>query len=370
MQRPNVFAVTSPDTSPSVVVLGGGYGGINAAKALDDVARVTLVDPKDAFVHNVAGWRTLVDVEWADRIFLPYDRLLHKGSFVHDRATTIDGPRVTLASGDVLEPDYLIVATGSWYPFPAKVDVADTATAREHLRTAHEVLLGAPRVLVIGAGPAGLELAGEIKAFFPDKHVTVADVADDILTGPFDQDVRDEIRRQLDEMGVELVLGSALESLPDAEAATAASISVRTAAGRELTADVWYQAFGVTPQADLVPDGWRDERGYVRVDEHLRVLGQERVFAIGDVADAGRDMAGIAGREAQLVSGNVKALIAGEAMATWEVPPPAIIIPLGPDGGAGQLPGRGVVGAEAAAEMKGRTMLLDRYAEMFDAPAG
>ena len=58
---------------PSVVVMGGGYGGINAAKALDDVANVTLVDPTEAFVHNVAAWRTLVEPEWLDRIFLPYE---------------------------------------------------------------------------------------------------------------------------------------------------------------------------------------------------------------------------------------------------------------------------------------------------------
>jgi NADH dehydrogenase FAD-containing subunit len=52
----------------SVVILGGGYGGINAAKALDDVADVTLVDPTEAFVHNVAAWRALVEPEWLDRI--------------------------------------------------------------------------------------------------------------------------------------------------------------------------------------------------------------------------------------------------------------------------------------------------------------
>lgn len=36
----------------SVVVIGGGYGGVNVARALDDHAQVTLVEPKDAFVHN------------------------------------------------------------------------------------------------------------------------------------------------------------------------------------------------------------------------------------------------------------------------------------------------------------------------------
>ena len=76
---------------PSVLVVGGGYGGINAAKALDDVADVTLVDPTEAFVHNVAAWRTLVEPEWLDRIFLPYAHLLANGRFVRDRAVAVDG---------------------------------------------------------------------------------------------------------------------------------------------------------------------------------------------------------------------------------------------------------------------------------------
>src|ERR1035438_6971156 len=46
---------------PTVVVIGGGYGGISAAKALDEVADVVLVEPKDAFVHNVAALRALTD---------------------------------------------------------------------------------------------------------------------------------------------------------------------------------------------------------------------------------------------------------------------------------------------------------------------
>jgi NADH dehydrogenase FAD-containing subunit len=66
----------TPTARASVVVVGGGYGGIKAAKALDDVAEVTLVDPTDAFVHNIAAWRALVDPEWLERIFFPYEHLL------------------------------------------------------------------------------------------------------------------------------------------------------------------------------------------------------------------------------------------------------------------------------------------------------
>src|SRR5258705_13018652 len=164
----------------SVVVLGGGYGGIRVAKALDDVADVTLVDPTEAFVHNVASWRALVDPEWLERIFFPYQHLLAHGRFLRGRAVAVDGRRVTLASGEVLEPDYLVLATGSAYPFPAKTEELDIASARARHRAAHDALLAADRALIVGAGPAGLELPGEINAFFPHKHVAVADASEDI----------------------------------------------------------------------------------------------------------------------------------------------------------------------------------------------
>jgi NADH dehydrogenase FAD-containing subunit len=356
---------------PTVVVLGGGYGGIRAAKALDEVADVTLVDPKDAFVHNIASWRALVEPEWLDRIFWPYEHLLANGAFLRDRAVEVDGRRVTLASGATLEPDYLILATGSSYPFPAKTDEADSNRSRARMREAHGALLAAERVLLIGAGPSGLELAGEIKAFFPGKQVTIADISDDILQGPYDQRLRDELRRQLSELGVGLQLGSPLRALPAVPAATLAPIELTTESGERLSADIWYRAFGVTPHTEYLREDLasaRDEAGYVRVDEHLRVAGQERVFAVGDISDADRDMAGVANMQAQVAIANVKAMITGAELSSYERIPAAIAIPLGPQGGAGQLPGQdGIAGREVISELKGRDMGIDHFGELFDA---
>jgi NADH dehydrogenase FAD-containing subunit len=364
--------MTAPSNGrASVVVVGGGYGGINVAKALDDVADVTLVDPTDTFVHNIAAWRALVEPEWLDRIFLPYEHLLANGRFVRDRAVAVDGRRVTLESGDVLEPDYLVLATGSSYPFPAKTEEPDVDSARSRMRAAHEALLGADRALILGAGPAGLELAGEIKSFFPDKHVTLADISEDILTGPYDDALRDELRRQLAALGVDLRLGVTVSELPSAPPATLAPIAIRGADGDELVADIWFRAFGVHPHSAYLEGGAlgarRDERGYVRVDEHLRVVGETQVFALGDVSDADRDMAGVASRQAAVVDANIRALIAREGeLTSWETLPPMIAIPLGPEGGAGFI-GDGVADAATIAELKGRHMLVDSYGSLFDA---
>ncbi|MGI8827903.1 MAG: NAD-binding protein [Chloroflexota bacterium] len=80
-----------PRTRPTVLVVGGGYAGVTAAKALDDVADVTLVEPKDAFVHNVAALRALVAPQWLPKIFLPYDHLLENGHVVRDQVVRLGG---------------------------------------------------------------------------------------------------------------------------------------------------------------------------------------------------------------------------------------------------------------------------------------
>jgi apoptosis-inducing factor 2 len=365
------FMSASSLSRPSIAVVGGGYAGITAAKALDEVADVTLVDPTEAFVHNVAAWRSLVEPEWLERIFLPYEHLLANGRFVRDRAIAVDGRRITLAGGEVLEPDYLVLATGSAYPFPAKLEDPDVASARARVLAAHDALLDAERVLILGAGPAGLELAGEIKAFHADKRVTIADIAPDILAGPYDQALRDELRRQLDALGVELRLGAQLRELPEAAPATLAAIAVHTTDGDTLDADIWFRAFGVRPHSGYLAGGSlgrrRNERGYLRVDEHLRVAGEERIFAIGDLGDADRDMAGIASHQAELAAANIRALITGEGeLGAWETFPPLIAIPLGPEGGSGFV-GDGIADPATIAQVKGRDMLIDNYAALFDA---
>src|SRR5437879_1610103 len=88
--RSEAHVTNGSNRRPTVLVVGGGYGGIRVAKALDDIAEVTLFDPKEAFVHNIAAWRALVDPKWLDRIFFPYERLLAEGRFLRGRATSVD----------------------------------------------------------------------------------------------------------------------------------------------------------------------------------------------------------------------------------------------------------------------------------------
>ena len=129
-----------PQPRPTVVVIGGGYGGVSVAKALDADVDVVLVEPKDAFVHNIGALRALVEPTFLPNIFLPYDRLLAHGRVVRDRAVEVSAHRVVLASGEAIAADYVVLATGSTYPFPAKSNAHDAEDAIDNYRAAHDEL--------------------------------------------------------------------------------------------------------------------------------------------------------------------------------------------------------------------------------------
>jgi apoptosis-inducing factor 2 len=371
--------MTVEDEAPAVVVVvGGGYGGVNVAKALDADAGldIVLVEPKDAFVHTVATLRALVEPAFLPTIFLPYDRMLAYGRVVRDRAVQVDAHRVTLASGAEIRADYIVLATGSRYPFPAKSDADATADALGHYRGAHEMLARAEHALLIGAGAVGIELAGEITSKWPGKRVTLLDSADDLMGGDFRPELRAELRRQLLERGVDLRLGQPLRELPKTAPATFGPFSAVTASGEEIAADIWFRCFGVEPVSDYLGAGLASARrpdGFIAVEPTLQLAGHPNVFAIGDAADVDAKMAGRAGRQAHLVADNIRKLVAGERdLAHYEPIPPAIVLPIGPEGGSGQLPGTDeLMATELVAQIKGRDLMVGRYAEILGvAPAG
>ncbi len=352
----------------TVAVIGGGYGGTTVAKELDAFTDVVLIEPREDFVHHVAALRGLVDPAWTDRLFFPYARLLKRGRVIRDHAASVDQRGITLGSGERLTPDYVVLATGSAYPFPAKIDFADSASAKAKIRATREELAGAEKVLLLGAGPVGLELAGEIKAVWPGKTVTIVDPAESILPG-FPDEFRAEIHRQLDELGVELLLGTSLSEPPASEPGQAKTFTSGLTGGGEVTADLWFQCFGGAPHTAYL-DGElaaaRRPNGQVEVAADLRIPGHPTVFALGDItALPEAKLAKSAGEHAEVVVANIRALVSGGEPRTYTPGGPMISLPLGPSGGATYTEETGILDSATTSQIKGAHMMVSRFEELF-----
>jgi NADH dehydrogenase FAD-containing subunit len=357
-----------------VVVVGAGYGGTLVAKELDDLLEVVLIEPKDAFVHAAAALRAVVDPQWLDRVFVPYDQLLTRGRIVRDRVRLASPTRVHLSATESIDTDFLVLATGTAYPFPAKFLEDQVAVASARLVRTRTALSAARRVLLVGAGPVGLELAGELTSAFPDLAITIVEQEPDILgTGDYLPELRATVRDQLESRGVKLELGTRLGYLPPVDVGTFAPFTVQTTTGTDIEAQVWFRCYGTRPVTDYLDAELaraRHEDGSLRVTSTLNVDGHDRVFAIGDITDVRETKRASAARaHAVVVAANIRALVEGRpACATYEPAPEMIVLPLGPDGGASQLADatghRTLRGPAQTSALKGADLMSDTIAEV------
>lgn len=144
------------------------------------------------------------------------------------------------------------------------------------------------------------------------------------------------------------------------------AFSVISSSGRRLEADIWFRCYGVAPVSDYLTGGLaaaRQPDGFIEVNQQPQVAGQNTVFALGDVSTI--ETAGRAAMQAVTVAANVQALIDQTPLQDYEPLPPVIVIPLGPTGGAAQLPGQKEIGgAETASSLKGGDLFVHRYREL------
>ena len=352
-----------------VVIVGGGYAGTMLARALDGVAEVRLIEPRDRFVHNVAAIRAVVEPALLDRLMIPYDRLLRRGSVIRGLAAEIGEARVGLADGTTIEGDIVVAATGSTYARPFKPWTASGETFAESGRAAHEVLRAAKTVAIVGGGAVGIELAGEIASAHPEKSVTLLAASSSLLPG-YSARLSAALARQLAAQSVSLRLGVRVEGLADADRPFSGAV---TAAGDVIESDLTFPALGARALAPPIAGARLAASGRTEVDPWLRPGGLRNVFAFGDAADTGDAMTIVAvTRQAPWLAKTVKAVMAGRAVeglapyAPWSGPP--ILIPLGPRAGASLLPlGRGglTVGPLVTATLKGRDLFVPRYRKEF-----
>jgi NADH:ubiquinone reductase (H+-translocating) len=297
---------------PHVVIIGGGFGGLNAAKALRKApVRVTLVDRHNHHLFQPLLYQVATatlspgDIASPIRWILRYAR--NTRVWLGDvRAIDLANRRIMLEDGALIEYDYLIVATGSsdtyfghdeWAPYAPGLKTLEDALAirrrilvafeqaeRETDRARQQRLL---TFLLVGGGPTGVELAGTLaeiarqtRAEFRNidtrsTRIVLIEAGPTILPS-FAPTLRDAARRSLSRLHVE-VRESARVTAVDAGGVMLGA--ERLEAGTVLwTAGVAASPMTATLGAPL------DRAGRVIVERDLSVPGHPEAFVIGDAA--------------------------------------------------------------------------------------
>ncbi|MDF1597214.1 MAG: NAD(P)/FAD-dependent oxidoreductase [Acidimicrobiia bacterium] len=332
--------------TPRVVIVGGGFGGLNAAKALESApVEVVLIDRRNHHTFQPLLYQVATAGLSAIDIAEPIRRVLrkqHNATVLMGEVTGIDlaGRIVNVAGQNGLPFDFLILATGvrdgyfghdQWAAHaPGLKSVDDALAVRTKLLRAFEqaevesdqrrrsALL---TFVIIGGGPTGAELAGAIAEI--SRHtllgefrridprlarVLLVEGADRILSS-YRPALSRKARTQLERLGVEVLTGSRVTAVDE----QGVSIGDRRI---EAATVLWAAGVEASPLgADLgVPV---DEMGRVFVTDDLSIPGHPHVFVIGDlvrVEQDGRPIAGVAPAAIQMgrhAAGAIKARLDG-----------------------------------------------------------
>lgn len=306
------------DTRPHVVIVGGGFGGLWAARALHGApVRITLLDRGNHHLFQPLLYQVATAGLSAPNIAAPLRQILRRQRNVtvlmDEVAGIAPGARcVRLGDGRTLAYDHLVLATGATHAYFGHDDWAAHAPG---LKTLNDALEIRRRILhaferaeaeddparraawltfaIVGGGPTGVELAGTLaeiarhtlrgefrRADPRSARVLLIEAGPRVLSS-FPQTLSDKAQAQLARLGVEVRTGVPVTAI-DAEGVTLGEerIAARTT--------LWAAGVAASPLArDLgVP---LDRAGRVPVQADLRVPGHPEIHVIGDLASVQHD---------------------------------------------------------------------------------
>lgn len=320
----------------SVVIIGGGVGGLTTAKILAKKVSVTLVTPTEYFEWAPGHLRSLV-VPTETHIALAPSVVAcaKKATCVQALATGVTADSVTLSTGASIKYDYLLLATGARYAHAstAFIHSPENATGTQariaQVQAKASELQAAKSVLIVGAGAAGIELACEIAQTHPSIKVTLAS------RGGIGQMFHEKVQKQVLKRFERLPNVTLAPNTPDAEASIAA--------------DLVYHTTGFTPNTEFLKGGALGsaltDDGKVKVArDTMLVEGQSRIFALGDITfpglmEAPFNSGYVVQQESKKLAKNVLNAIAGKPLKPMGKPPMSrgAMISLGKGHGCGHF---------------------------------
>ncbi|KAJ1671301.1 hypothetical protein GGH95_000250 [Coemansia sp. RSA 1836] len=260
---PDVHIMNIARTSKSfhVVIIGGSFAGIRAAQELEvllppRLVTITVVDRRDQYFYNLGALRALVKPELIDLVWLPYDHIFRypHNKVIQGEAASVYPNSVILKDGRKLDFDSLLVATGSVYPPPCKVETTTHTKGKAELRMFGDMVRIADTIMIIGGGPTGVGLAAEIATVYPKKTVLLVHAGERLMSSESaSKSVSRKAYKKLKSMGVKVILGERV-IIPEEEPLKHQIDCrwLRTTKGRRLFSDLQFLCNGITFETSLM----------------------------------------------------------------------------------------------------------------------
>lgn len=345
----------------NVVIVGASVAGLKIAHSLLEVpdVKVVLINPATTYYWNIAAPRIVAkpNAFKTEQYLLPIKDAFNKYpkesfEFIVGTATAVDVSSKTVsvtptdgsAEATSVSYDYLVLASGSTTPsttgdingtsIPFKQSNRDDM--KQLIAAAQQKIAGAKEIVIGGAGPIGVELAGELAEAAEETgnkvSITLVSATDRVLPmlKPGGSSAAEKL---LKDKKVKVVTSTRVTGAEASGDQWAVSLDN----GEKLTADLYIPTTGVVPNNSFIPDQFLDKDGWVKVDKELRV--SDNIYAAGDITNNSMRLSFKAAEQAGVAANNLKADILGkgERKTFDQGESIMMVVPVGGSGGTGQI---------------------------------
>lgn len=371
-------------TTHEVIVLGGNFAGMNITHYLhrqifpvlrrlhSSTYHITLVSPNSHFYFKVAAPRALINASLipTEKIFKSIQEGIKQYgdacTFLQGKAVELDPKNksvsIQVAGGgkENLKYDSLFICTGTKSTSALWTVHDEHEHSAKALEEMHQLLPKAKSILIAGAGPVGVETAGEIASNYLDAKVSL--VAGGEVLEKLKPSTIAKAKKLLEDAKVEVITNVRVENTES----TGSGTKVELSNGSSKTVDLYIDARGAQKiNNEFLPKAWLDATGRVTTrDNYFRVKGdgQAGIYAVGDIVSKSEntaieldamvpvaassfaiDVATKLGLDSSS-SGGLLSWIPGfgsKGISQKEFKPmrDTILVPVGPNGGVGQAMG-------------------------------
>ncbi|GAA5974916.1 hypothetical protein JCM11641_006761 [Rhodosporidiobolus odoratus] len=380
----------------NIVVVGFGPAAAIAVKALlpslPETHRVVVVTATEGY-WPIASLRAAVVPGWEEKVIAPVDNALPLSPRVVMLKSTcviefkldsvmVDKPHPEL--GAEIPFDYAILATGSSYPFPCRpLPGATYAETVASLRQSQTDIAAASSILVIGGGPVGIEIAGEIASHYKGdkaKNITLVHSHDKFLHEEGWKDkFNASMEKQLKDLGVKVVLNAKVVGKFETGPVEGGEQEFKLSNGEKVKANYVFVAHGNAPNSGIIgafDPSLLNEHKQVKVKPSLQLASTDgkydHIFAAGDVTDVPESkLFAHAQNHGPILAKNLAALIkaggptkTAAPLKTYGAGGKMIAICIGPNGGASQFFGF-FMGPWLTSFAKSKSLFLSNFDKMY-----
>jgi NADH:ubiquinone reductase (H+-translocating) len=363
-----------PNKKPQIVIVGAGFGGLNAARQLADApVEVILVDQNNYHLFQPLLYQVATAMVSPSEIAYPVRSIFRKQKNLNFRLTEMTGldpeKKLIETSTGLISYDYLILAPGgetNYFNLDSVVqngiglkNLDDSIAVRNHILKLFELATqeedpdtcrALRTFLIVGGGPTGVESAGAlselirlvlIKDFlgmdFSDTRILILEMGDRLLNG-FPENLAQKALHTLEQKHVEVRFGAQVTDYDGTH--------VRLKGGEEILTSTLIWAAGVRAVSVLDGIGLEQaKQGRVVVKPTLQVRDYPEIFVIGDAAYLEVDgkplpmVAPVAIQQAKLAVKNIQQMIAGHSLEAFQYQDPGSLATIGRNAAVAEVKG-------------------------------